>query len=74
MQSVKKQEAPASGTAATVTSVQDVKAQERKKNIDFIVKNLIAGGTSQIRTSKTISKKLSFRLKEDLRQLTVNHV
>lgn len=44
MQSVKKQEAPAGGATATVTTVQDVKAQERRKNIDFILKNLIAGG------------------------------
>lgn len=42
MQSVKKQEAP----AAAVTSVKDTKAQERRKNIDFVLKNLIAGGTS----------------------------
>lgn len=47
MQSVEKQEAPTGNTpAAALTSVQDIKAQELKKNIDFVIKNLIAGGTS----------------------------
>lgn len=46
MQSVKKQETQGSTGPATavVTSVQDLKSQERRKNIDFVIKNLIAGG------------------------------
>uniref|UniRef100_A0A336LU13 CSON004736 protein n=1 Tax=Culicoides sonorensis TaxID=179676 RepID=A0A336LU13_CULSO len=57
MQSVKKQESPvpAAGASATVTSVKDIKAQERKKNMDFVLKNLIAGGIAGMCSKTTVA-------------------
>lgn len=71
MQSVKKQEAPAGGATATVTTVQDVKAQERRKNIDFIIKNLIAGGIHTHKYIKSYQNCKTFFSVKNLR--TMNH-